>query len=98
MPPATNAAFRTWIKSLNTIKLRSDAAVVHIAYEVITNFASLTDVDKKIVESRTTTCNEKIHAIIYDPSAGITSEPSVPGAKISSIAIRRLIVEVQAAR
>ena len=43
MPLATNYALRTWSKSNNTLNLSSNAAVVCITYEGITNFANLTD-------------------------------------------------------
>ena len=98
MPPSINSDFRTWINSNNTINLISDAYVVTITYEGITTFISLTDSDKKSIESLPTTCKEKIHAIIDNPAAGITSEPAVPGAKISLIEICRLIVAVQTAK
>ena len=98
MPPSTNYFFRTWIKYNSTIKLRSDAAVVHIPYEGISNCALLTDSDKKTIESLLTICNEKIPTIIDDTAAGITAESGIHGANISFIAIHRLIVAVQAAK
>ena len=92
MPPSINSDFRTWINSNNTINLISDAYVVCITYEVITNFAYLTNIVKKTIESLLTTFKDNITTIIYDPVAGITAEPTVPGAKISLVTICRFIV------
>ena len=47
IPTDNYDAFITWIKSNNMINLISNAAVVHIAYEGITNFVYLNDFDKK---------------------------------------------------
>ena len=77
------------------INLSSNTAVVHITYEGITNFVSLTNFEKKNIESITTTETEKILSITYDPAAGINAKPSIPGAKTSLILISQLIVAVQ---
>ena len=98
MYPNTNAALVTCLKSNNTINIISDADVVRITYESITKFVSLTDFDKKIIESLPTTCKEKIPAITDDPSAGITSETAIPGVNISLVAICRLVVVVKASK
>ena len=84
MPPATNVAFMTWLNSNNMTKLISNAVLVHINYEGITNFVSLTDFDNKIIESLRTTCKEKIPTITDDKSAGITYEPKILGSNIYS--------------
>ena len=66
MPHATNAFFRTWLNSNNTIKISSNAAVVRITYDGIVNFVSLADFDQKSIESLPTTCKDKIPAITDD--------------------------------
>ena len=64
----------------------------------IINFYSLIYFDDWSIESLPSTYKEKISAIIDDPEASITAETSVSCANISLIAIRRLIVVVQAAK
>ena len=98
MPTDNNAEFRTCLKSNNTIKLSSDASIVHITYESITNFVFLSDFDTKTIESLPTNCKEKIPDITDDPAAGITDETVVLTSNISSIAIFRLIVVDQSAK
>lgn len=98
MPPATTAAFRSWLKSNPNMKLTSDSSVTRITYEGITTFNSLLDFDKKSIESLSTICKESIPAVVADPAAGIAAEAEVRGANISSIAIRRLIVAANAAK
>ena len=98
MPPVVSASFKQYLKSANNIKLSSDAAVNRIIYEGLTNFESLTDFDKKSIESLTATCKEKIPAITADPDAGITAEIEIAGANISSISIRRLVVACMASK
>ena len=90
MPPTVSASFKQYLKSANNIKLSSDAAVNRIIYEGLTNYESLTDFDKKSIESLTSTCKEKIPAITEDLAAGISAEIEIAGANISSISIRRL--------
>ena len=98
MPPATTNSFKSWLKSNVNIKLSSDAAVTRITYEGITNFDSLVDFDKKAIELLPSICKEKIKAIPEDAAAGIAAEIEIPGANISSISVRRLIVAASAAR
>ena len=47
MPPAVTASFKYWIKASTNMKLSSDATVIRITYEGITNFKYLDDFDKK---------------------------------------------------
>ena len=98
MPPTVTNAFRSWLKSNPNMKLSSDAAVTWITYEGITTYDSLLDFDKSSVESLPRTCKETIPAIAEDIANGIAAEAEVPGANISSISVRRLIVAVQAAK
>ena len=80
------------------MKLSSDRAVTRVTYEGITSFDSLTDFDKKSIESLSRICKETIPAIPADAASGIAAEPSVPGANVSSISIRRLITSMHAAK
>ena len=59
MPPVVSVSFKQYLRSANSIKLSSDAAVTRIIYEGLTNFESLQDFDKKSIESLTSTCKEK---------------------------------------
>ena len=96
-PTATNA-FRSWLKSGPNMKLSSDAAVTRILYEGITTFDSLNDFDEKSIQDLPGICKETIPAITADPANGIAAENEVPGANISSISVRRLIVAANAAK
>ena len=98
MTSATNSVFGTWLNPNNTINLISNVAVVCINYEGITNFFTLTDFGNKIIELVPSTCKEKIPATTYDPAACITTEPAVPAYNTFLIAIRQLIVAVQASK
>jgi hypothetical protein len=44
------AAFKSWLKDSTNMKLSSDASVLRLTKEGITNFESLTDFDKKSLE------------------------------------------------
>ena len=57
---------------------------------------SLIEFDKKSVESLPKICRDNIPAIAEDLANWIAAEVEVPGASISSISIRRLIVAVNA--
>lgn len=93
---AVTQAFKSWLKSGTNMKLSSDAAVLRLTHEGITNYDSLLDFDTKSIERLPATCKEKINAIIDDADAGITAEPEIAGANLSSISVRRLIVAVKA--
>ena len=79
------------------MKLSSNAAVLRLTKEGITNFESLTDFDKKSMERLPATCKETIAQIARDRANNIPAENEVPGANISSISVRRLIVAMNAA-
>ena len=80
------------------MKLSSDAAVNRILYEGITNYVSLLDFDTKSIQGLPANCIKTIPAIAADNANNIAAEPEVPGANISSISVRRLIVAVQASK
>ena len=98
MHPAVTAAFRSWLKGSNIIKLSFNSTVTSITYEGITNFDSLTDFDKTSIEYIPRTCKEKIIAIVEDLPAGITAGAEVAGANVGSIFVRRLIVATNIAQ
>ena len=98
MPFVVTLAFKAWLKANNNIKLSSDAAVTRLTYEGITNMESLMDFDKKSIESLPKACKDRIPEITEDLVNGVEPEPMIPGANISSIAVRRLIVASNAAK
>ena len=98
MPPVVSASFKQYLKSSNNMKLSSDASVTRVTYEGLTNFESLQDFDKKTIEKLPSICKEKIHAINEDIPAGISSEPEIAGANVSSVSVRRLVVASFAAK
>ena len=63
--------------------------------KVLLIYSPLLIFNTEIIESLTTTCQDKIPAITDNPSAGITGESDMPGANISSITNQWLIVAVQ---
>ena len=96
--PVTNQAFKGWLKSSNNIKLSSDALVIRVTHEGITNFASLSDFDKKSIENLHSVYKNRIPAIEADPTNSIASEASVAGANVSSISVSRLITALNAVK
>ena len=74
------------------MKLSSDAAVLRITHEGITNYESLLDFDKESIQKLPVTCRSGIPAITADAPNGIAAEAAIPGANINSISVRRLIV------
>ena len=97
MPPVVTASFKSCLKSNTNMKLSSDAAVTRITYEGITTYASLEDFDTKSIERLQEIFKESIPEIVVDVAAGIAAEPTILGANISSISVRRLIVADNAA-
>jgi len=98
MPPAVTASFKIWLKGNTNMKLSSDAAVLRITYEGITNFKSLDDFDKKSINSLPLICKGKIPEIVKDVAAGLTADPEILGANVSSISVRMFIVDADAAK
>ena len=93
-----SASFRSWLKSSTNMKLSSDASVVRVTHEGITDFRSLVDFDKETLQNLPRVCKQKIDAIAADAANNILAEPEVPGANVSSISVQRLIVASNAAR
>ena len=98
MPPVTNANYRNWLKSAANMKLSSDAAVLRLTYEGITNFDSFLDFDRESIESLSKACARTIPAIAADDNNGIAAEAEIPGANLSTISIRRLVVATHAVK
>ena len=78
------------------MKLSSDSSVLRLTHEVMTNFVSLSDSNKKSIENLPSFFKNIIPAIEADATNIIAAEASFAGAKIYSISIRRLISAVNA--
>ena len=96
--PITNAAFRNWLKGGNNMKLSTDSAVLRITHEGITDFRAFLDFDKESIEALPKACAKDIEAITADAPNNVTAEAAVNAANISSIAVRRLLVAMHAAK
>ena len=94
----TTEDFEGWLKNASHMKLHSKASVLRLTKEGITNFESLTDFDKKSLEGLPAICKGSIKAIAADAANGIVAERLVPGASLSAISVRRLIVAMNAAQ
>ena len=94
----TTEDFEGWLKNASHMKLNSKASVLRLTKEGITNFESLTDFDKKSLEGLPAICKGSIKAIAADAANGIVAERLVPGASLSAISVRRLIVAMNAAQ
>ena len=62
----TIQAFKGWLNSSNNMKLRSDASVLRLTYEVVANIASMCDFDKKSIENLPSVCENIIPIIEED--------------------------------
>ena len=91
-------AFKGWLKSFNNMKLSSDALVLRLSHEGITNFASLSDFDKKSNQNLPNICKNSIPAIDADASSNIGATAAVSEANVSSILVSRLVTSVNAVK
>ena len=96
--PVTNQSFKRWSKPSRNIKLSSDASVLRLTHEGITNLASLSKFDKKSIQ-----CFPKIYknimpAIDVDASNNIRAKDAVAGASMSSISVSRIVAALNAAK
>ena len=98
MPPNVTLAFHTWLKANTGMKLSYDSSVTRILYEGITNCDSLLDFDTKSIQSLPAVCKGAIPAIEADLAEAVEAEAVVPGANISTISTRRLIIAVSAVK
>ena len=94
MPPTATAAFRSWLKANTGMTLTYDLSVTRILYEGITTYDSLLDFDTNSIQSLPAMCKGAIPAIEADDDACIAAEAAVPGANISTISTRHLIIAV----
>ena len=85
-------------KILIKMFLNSYGSVLCLTNEGITNFASLSDFDKKNIENFPTICKSSILAIEEDASNSIADESSFAGANISSISVSRLVTAANTAK
>ena len=72
--------------------------MLRVTHEGITNFASLSNFDKKSIEKLPSVCKNKFLVIEADPTNSIASEASVTGANVSSNSVSRPIAAVNAAK
>jgi len=91
------AEFEAWLKSSDNMKLSYDRSVDRLVAEGVTDFESLTDFDKKSIQSLPKTLKEMIPQISKDVGAGILAQRAIPGAVLSTISVHRLITAVNAA-
>ena len=94
----TNNKYRSWLKSAVNMKLSSDAYVLRITYEDLTNFHSFMDFDCNSIESLSKYCSKDIDRIIADVPNWIAAKNVVPGTNISKISIRLLFVATNAVK
>ena len=95
---ATSPAFRNWLKQSTNMKLSSDASVLRITHEGVTDLSSLRDFDKDSIESLPRACSRAIIAVVADPENGIEAEPAVPASNVSTVSVHRLTVAANASR
>ena len=90
MPVTVTTAFKSMLKANTNMILPSDAAVLRITHEGVTDWASLVDFDRESIEALSKACSKTIPAITADTTNSILDEGEVPSANISSISVRRL--------
>ena len=78
------------------MKLSSNALVLRITYEGLTNLQSFMDFDRDSIKSLSKACSKNIDRIVADIPNGISAENAVPGINDSMISIRRLVVATNA--
>ena len=76
------------------MKLSSDASVLRLTHEGITNFACLSYFDKKSIQCLTIICKNSTPDIDADVSNNIGAEGTIAGANTSSISVIRCVVAV----
>ena len=80
------------------MNLSSDALVLRMTHEVITNFASLYELDKKSMKFLPNICEISIPTIDVHASNNIGFEAAVSGGNVSSISVSRLDAAVNASK
>ena len=66
--PVTTQAFKGWLKSSNNMNLSSDSSLLRLTQEGMTNFACISDFDKKSIDNLPSVYKNRIPAIESDAS------------------------------
>ena len=85
MPIVTNNQYSSWLKSAANMELSSDAFVLRITYEGLTNFQSFMDFNHNSIKSLSKSCSKDIDKIVDDVPNGIAAKIAVLGTNISTI-------------
>ena len=93
-----NNQYRLWLKIVANMKLSSDASVLRITYEGLTNFQSFMDSNHDSIKLHPKACSKEINRIIADIPHGIAPENAVPGTNIITISTRLLVVATNAVK
>ena len=80
------------------MKLSSDASVLRLNHEGVTNSTSLSNFDKKIIENLPSICKNIIPSIEANPTNSIAPEASVSESNMSSMSVSSLVAAVNAAK
>ena len=83
----TNKQYHLCLKRAANMKLSSDAFVLKITYEGLTNFQYFMEFDSNITKSLSKSCIKNIDSIIADVPNEIASENAFPGTNIRIILI-----------
>ena len=77
----TNNQYELWLKSTENMRLLSDASVLSITYEGLTNFQYFMDFNHNSIKSLLIACIKEIDSIVSDVPNWIFSTKSCPGDK-----------------
>ena len=80
------------------MKLNSKLAVSRVLSEGVTDFDSLSDIDKESLKSLAKNCIQDIPKVTADQGAGIEAEPAVKGTCISTVSTIRLLTACNAVK
>lgn len=72
--------------------------MLRLTHEGITDFNSFLDFDQDSIEALPKACSRSIDKVVADVANSVVAEPAVPGANINSLAVRRLVVAMHAAK
>ena len=92
MPIVTNNQYRLWLKITVNMKLSSNASVLSITYEGLTNFQYFIDFNHDSIKSLLKACIKDIDSIVSDVPNWIFSKNAVLEKSISKISTRQLVV------
>ena len=80
------------------MKLSSDASVLCLTHEVITNFAPLSNFDEKSVHNFPNICKNSIPDIEEEATKNIAAETFFSGVSVSSISVSKMIESINATK